>query len=707
MKTASDLDVPMVGIGLLYQEGYFRQILDRGGRQIEAFPYNDPISLPISPVMPPNREWLRVPLELPGRTVLFRVWHVQVGRVNLFLLDSNSPLNSSADRGITSKLYDDRSEMRLLQEMAQGIAGWRILEALGIEAEICHLNEGHAAFAVLERARCFMQKTACSFAEALWATRAGNVFTTHTPVAAAFDSFAPEMIERNCRDYVRRLGLSMEEFLSLGRQQSAGADAPFTMAILAMRGCLHANGVSRLHGIVSRRLFQPLFPRWPEHEVSVGSITNGVHVPSWDSEWADALWTKAGGKGRWLGGLEILPKAIRGVSDRDLWTFRCRGREALVNYARQRLIHQYRLLGIDPDSEQAILQALDPRALTLGFARRFTAYKRPTLLLHDPERLARLLTDSQRPVQLIVAGKAHPRDEEGKRLVQQFVAFARWPKVRQRVVFLQDYDMALAQQPVQGVDVWINTPKRPWEACGTSGMKVLVNGGLNLSELDGWWDEAYAVDVGWRLGDGREHDDPGWDAVEAQQLYDVLEQQVVPEFYSRNAEDIPVLWVERIRESMARLTPRYSSHRMLREYVDLIYLPATARFRKRTAEGSKLAQELLAWHDTLNRYWASVRFGAMRVKRGGNLWHFAVSVYLGELDPRSVRVELYADPVEGHGAVREPLATSEVGGGSPGWYQYHGAIEAARPAEHFTPRLIPLHPEAGIPQEVQHILWLR
>lgn len=705
LKTASDLDVPMVGVGLLYQEGYFRQLLDGNGWQVEAFPYNDPISLPIQPVMAAKGEWLRIPLELPGRTVFLRVWFVQVGRVKLYLLDSNDQLNSAFDRGITSKLYDARPELRLIQEMVLGIGGWRTLLALGVEVEICHLNEGHAAFAVLERARSYMEQTGQSFAGALCATRAGTLFTTHTPVAAGFDVFPPDLMQRYFREYVARLGIRMKEFLRLGRTPPQTGEEPFTMAALAMRGSLFVNGVSRLHGAVSRRLFQPFYPRWPGHEVPVASVTNGVHVPSWDSEWADRLWTETCGKERWRGLLKELPKAIREVSEEELWKLRTQGREALVKYARQRLVHQYQLLGVDPEAVSAIRQALDPQALTIGFARRFTAYKRPTLLLHDPERLVRLLNHPNRPVQLVVAGKAHPQDEEGKQLVQQFVRFARSPAVRQRVIFIADYDMVLAQHLVQGVDLWINTPRRPWEACGTSGMKVLVNGGLNLSELDGWWAEAYDPAVGWALGDGREHDDAEWDVVEAGQLYDLLERQIVPEFYAQDARGISARWVARIRESMARLTTAFSSNRMVREYVESLYLPATRNFRKRTAEGGSLMKELLAWQAALEQHWPSIHFGEMRITREGEVWRFLVPIHLGGLDPAAVRVELYAVPQEGQADMCLPLVREETASTAPGWHVYRGTVQSERPSDHFTPRVVPAHQEAAVPLEASHIAW--
>ncbi len=662
LKAASDLGVPVVGVGLLYQQGYFRQILDARGMQQELYPYNDPVSLPLQPVLAASGGWLRVSIDLPGRLLLLRVWQAQVGRVSLYLLDSNDPLNSPADRGITGELYGGGAELRFLQEVVLGIGGWRVLSALGLDVEVCHLNEGHAAFVVLERARCCMQQQQVSFQEALWATRAGNVFTTHTPVAAGFDTFVPEFVDKYPpfgRNYLAQLNISSATLLALGRRDPENMREPFNMAYLAMRGCATANGVSRLHGVVSRRIFQGLYPRWPEREIPVGHVTNGVHVPTWDSRWADQLWTQACGKERWLGTGETLADAIHAVSDETLWTVRAEGRQALVRYARQRLASQFEQRGADPATVAQAAHVLDPNALTLGFARRFTSYKRPNLLLHDPERLSRLLTTPERPVQVIVAGKAHPQDAEGKQLVRAWVDFVQQPAVRRRAVFLEDYDIALAQELVQGIDVWVNTPRRPWEACGTSGMKVLVNGGLNLSELDGWWAEAYTAEVGWALGDGREHPEPAWDATEAEALYEVLETQIVPTFYARDAQGIPRAWIARMRASMAHLTPQFSSHRMLREYVERLYLQAAAATRRRGAQGGQLARALHAWQRQLEAHWHEVHFGELQVNQDNDHWVVHVQVYLGEVSPQAVRVELYADPLEDAAPLREVMAQGE------------------------------------------------
>ena len=408
-------------------------------------------------------------------------------------------------------------------------------------------------------------------------TRAGNLFTTHTPVAAGFDRFAPPLIAQYLGQYAQNsLGIGLDALLALGRENPKDVTEPFNMAYLALRGSGAVNGVSRLHGHVSRRIFQPLFPRWPTAEVPVSHVTNGVHVPSWDSAEAAALWTTSCGQDCWRGRTETLAADLRCVSDAALWQLRTTARQALIPYARERLARQLAASGASPAEITQAQQIFDPHALTMGFARRFATYKRPMLLLHDPERLTRLLTNPHRPVQLILAGKAHPHDQEGQAMIQAWVRFIRQrPEVRPQAIFLSDYDMLLSEQLVQGVDLWINTPRRPWEASGTSGMKVLVNGGLNLSELDGWWAEAYTPEVGWAIGDGQEHgDDPAWDAAEAEALYALLEQEVIPAFYTRNATGIPTAWVARMRESMARLTPHFSANRAVREYTEQYYLPA-------------------------------------------------------------------------------------------------------------------------------------
>jgi starch phosphorylase len=709
LKAASDLGIPVVGVGLLYQQGYFRQVIDKDGAQQALFPYNDPGQLPITPLRQPNGEWLRLEIALPGYSVWLRAWQVQVGRVKLYLLDSNDAANFPVHRGITSELYGGGPELRLKQEMLLGIGGWRLLRALGVQPEVCHLNEGHAAFAVLERARNFMEETGQPFEVALAVTRAGNLFTTHTAVAAGFDRFAPALIEQYLAGYAeKKLGIALQDLLALGRQNPADSSEHFNMAYLAIRGSGAANGVSRLHGKVSRRLFLPLFPRWPEYEIPIGHVTNGVHMPTWDSAPADDLWTGSCGKDRWLGTTETLGQDIRQVSDARLWHFRTAASKSLVEYARERLSLDLTAAGAPPEEVEAAKHLFDPNALTLGFARRFATYKRPNLLLHDPPRLLRLLTNPQRPVQLIIAGKAHPADQAGQALIREWIHFIRRPEARPHAIFLSDYDMLLTEHLVQGVDVWINTPRRPWEASGTSGMKVLVNGGINLSELDGWWAEAYTPEVGWALGDGQEHhDDPAWDAVEAAALYDLLEHEVIPEFYARDGQRIPTAWVARMRKSMASLTPRFSADRTVREYAEQHYLPGAAAFRERAADQGAKGRQMIDWQHAVEKEWTALRFGEMKVETSREQHVFEVQVYLNDLDPNAVRVEIYADGVNGDGPVRREMERIRQLAGASRGYAYRARVPATRPATDYSARMIPHHSGVAVPLEAARILWQR
>jgi glycogen phosphorylase len=709
LKATSDLGVPVVGVGLLYQQGYFRQVIDKNGAQQALFPYNDPGQLPITPLRQANGEWLRLEIDLPGYSVWLRAWQVQVGRVKLYLLDSNDAANFPAHRGITSELYGGGPELRLKQELLLGIGGWRLLGALGIQPEVCHVNEGHPAFAVLERARSFMQETAQPFEVALAVTRAGNLFTTHTAVATGFDRFAPTLIEQYLGGYAeQKLGITLHDLLALGRQNPNDSSESFNMAYLAVRGSGAVNGVSRLHGKVSRHLFAPLFPRWSADEVPVGHVTNGVHMPSWDSAEADDLWTNTCGKDRWLGTTETLEQDIRCVSDASLWQFRMAASRSLVEYARERLSGQLAASGASPKAIDGAKHLFDPNALTLGFARRFATYKRPNLLLHNPARLLCLLANPERPVQLIIAGKAHPEDRAGQDLIQEWIKFIRQPETRPHIVFLSDYDMLLTEHLVQGVDVWINTPRRPWEASGTSGMKVLVNGGINLSELDGWWAEAYTPEVGWALGDGREHgDDPAWDAVEADALYDLLEREVIPEFYTRDESGIPTAWIKRMRESMSRLTPRFSANRTVREYTEQHYLPAATAYHLRMAGKGAIGRQIVDWQHSLEQKWATLHFGEVKVETRGDQHVFDVQVYLDDLDPKAVRVELYADGIMGSAPVREEMKPVRQLAGASGGYVYSTAVSAARPSADYTARVIPHCDVVAIPLEDARILWQR
>jgi starch phosphorylase len=705
LKSASDLNVPVVGVGLLYQQGYFRQVLAADGSQLEAFPFNDPGSLPVRPVLDADGRWPRVRLELPGRTLLLRVWEARVGRVSLYLLDSNHPLNSPWDRGITANLYAAGREKRLLQELVLGVGGWRLLQQLGLDPEVCHLNEGHAAFAVVARAAAYADRHAVSFDVALRATRAGNVFTTHTPAEAAFDRFEPELVLSYAAPLIADTGLDAESFLGLGRRQPDDAAEPFNMAWLAMRGSSRVNGVSRLHADVSRRLFAPLFPGWPVADVPVSGITNGVHLPTWHSHEASQLWIQAAdGDRTWLRDPSGAAEDLASTDGADLWEYRTLARATLVGYVRERLERQLRQRGVEHGRAGAARHVLDPNVLTIGMARRFATYKRPDLLLRDPERLRRILLDPERPCQLVIAGKAHPDDQAGKELVQRWAQFAFGEDVRSRVVVLEDYDMVLAQHLAGGVDVWINTPRRPVEACGTSGMKMLVNGGLNCSTLDGWWDEAYEPGVGWAIGGREEHDGQG-DAADAEALYDLLERTIAPSFYDRDDEGIPRGWVEQVRASMTRLTVAFSSDRMLRQYVEEAYLPAAAAYRRRSAEDGRAAHELESWARAITDAWSGIRLGRLEATLVDGAWDLRLETFFNELDRGSVRIEVYAEAGQerAHRIIAMEHQAELVG--TVNGHVFGCRVPADIPAEHYTPRAVPFHPDALIPMEERSIRW--
>jgi starch phosphorylase len=713
LKAASDLGVPVIGIGLLYQQGYFRQVIDKNGEQQALYPYNDPGQMPIAPVTQANGERLRLRIDLPGYPIWLSAWQVQVGRLKLYLLDSNDVANLPRHRAITSQLYGGGPELRLQQEILLGIGGWRLLRALGIEPEVCHLNEGHAALAVLERARSFAEDTVQPFEVAMAATRAGNLFTTHTAVEAGFDRFEPSLVKQYLGHYAeQRLGIALQDLLALGRQNPSDESESFNMAFLAIRGCGAVNGVSQLHGEVSRRLFQRLFPGWPQLDVPVGFVTNGVHMPSWDSAAADELWTNACGKERWLGAEKSLEEEISAVSDATLWGLRKSGSTDLIEYTRKRLSRELESQGASKEDVEEAGRRFDPDVLTLGFARRFATYKRPDLLLHNPERLLTILTNPKRPAQLLLAGKAHPADLAGQALIHEWIQFIRRPEVRSHVAFLSDYDMMLTQHLVQGVDVWINTPRRPWEASGTSGMKVLVNGGLNLSELDGWWAEAYTPEVGWPLGDLQVHgENSDWDAAEAETLYDLLENEIVPAFYDRDPSGVPTAWTKRMRASMGRLTPQFAADRSVRQYVEEYYLPAATGYRVRCAEKGAQARAMVARQKIFEQAWASIHFGKLTVKDQPGKLEFEVEVSLNGLGPQAVRVELYANPeqggVPGNIPVRREMNVLRAIDGPAESYIYGIMLSSGRPSTDFTPRIICGPQGLNSPLEETRILWQR
>jgi glycogen phosphorylase len=710
LKSASDLGVPIVAVGLLYQQGYFHQYLNQSGWQQEAYEYNDFHNLPLTLVRGQDNQPLVVRVALPGRQLAAQVWRADVGRISLYLLDTNTGLNPNpADRDTTDQLYGGDRDMRIRQEILLGIGGYRVLEALGLEPSVYHMNEGHSAFLALEHVRRLEQKHGLSFAEARELASAGMVFTTHTPVPAGHDYFGPDLMQRYFAEYAASLGLGWKEFLGLGRQNPANDGEEFCMTVLALRLAAHTNAVSRLHGEVSRRMWQRIWPGLPEAEVPIQHVTNGVHFRSWLSLEMNQLYDRyLGPSWRQEPSDSALWKKVERIPAEELWRTHERRRERLVSFSRLRLKAQLQKRGAPPSEIATAEEVLDPEALTIGFARRFATYKRAALLLRDAERLERILNNPGRPVQIIFAGKAHPLDNGGKELIRRVVELARKPAFRRRVVFLENYDMAVARYLVQGVDVWLNTPLRPLEASGTSGMKAAANGVLNLSTLDGWWDEAWRADnrpipIGWAIGAGESYDNLDYqDQVESEALYEQLEADVVPAFYERSVDGLPRRWTARMKASVGELACFFSTHRMVRDYTERFYLKAESRYKKLSASGAAAARGLAAWKARVERAWPQVRVenaescfpsqAAVSGEFSARIW-----VRLGELSPDDVAVELYTGRVDTAGEIVEPetFAMRVSGNGHEGRYLFEAAGVPARKSGIYgcTVRVLPKHPD--------------
>jgi starch phosphorylase len=665
LKAASDLGLPLVGMGLLYQQGYFRQYLNAAGWQQEAFEDNDFHTLPVEPV--PN---LIVRVELPEGPLAAQVWRVEVGRMQLYLLDTNISGNRTEYRGITEQLYGGDVEMRLKQEILLGIGGYRALEALGLKPTVYHMNEGHSAFLGLERVVRLMETENLSFAEARILASASLVFTTHTPVPAGHDYFSPALMDRYFSEHARRLGISRQEFLGLGRQNPGDEAEDFCMTILALRLAACSNGVSKLHGAVSRRMWNGIWNGLPEAEVPIGSVTNGVHFRSWVSFEMNQLYDRyLGPKWREEPADPKLWQRAETIPAGELWRTHERRRERLVAYARQRLQAQLKARGASQTAIDEAEEVLSPDSLTIGFGRRFATYKRATLLLSDPDRLVRILNDPERPVQIIYAGKAHPKDQHGKQLIQAICGLAERPEFRRRLVFLENYDMAAARAMVQGCDIWLNTPRRPHEASGTSGMKAQANGALNVSTLDGWWDEAWQMGgacgakVGWAIGNGESYEDLDYqDKVEAEALYELLEREIVPAFYERRADGLPRKWVNRMKTSIAKLCPEFNMHRMVMQYTDEYYLAAHRRCQKLHADNAAKAKGLAAWRSKVEQAWPrlyvkSIRHGISEIALGQEVL-VSARVFLDTLTPDDVAVQVLTGRVDAAGEIKNPSVIS-------------------------------------------------
>ncbi len=719
LKSSSDLGVPLAGVGLLYQEGYFGQRINQSGWQQEDYEDNDFHNLPLTLVTDGAGQPLLVTVQFPGHPIYAQIWRVQVGRVPLYLLDTNIDANArTEDREITDALYGGDKETRIRQEILLGIGGYRALQALGIAPTVYHLNEGHSAFLVLERVRDLMESRKLSFAEARMLATAGTVFTTHTPVEAGHDYFPGDLMDRYFGEYLRGLGISRDEFLALGRVQPWEGD--FCMTILALRFAARANGVSKLHGQVSREMWQKLWPGIPVNEVPIGHVTNGVHFPSWTSLEMKRLYDRYLGP-EWRdepANSDVWGRA-QSIPPEELWRTHELRRERLVAWARRHVRAQRILRGAPQAEIDAADEILDPDALTIGFARRFATYKRATLLFRDLPRLKRILTAESRPVQLIFSGKAHPRDDAGKELIRQVTLLSRDPEMGRCIVFLENYDMAVARYLVQGVDVWLNTPARPMEASGTSGMKAAANGALNLSTLDGWWDEVWhdpdnPRKIGWAIGKGETYADSGYrDQVEAEALYDLLERDVIPTFYNRGTDRIPRKWIERMRASIGSLCHFVNTNRMVSDYVRQFYLDAHNQFEALDANGAVRARDLSAWLEHVRQEWPRVRIqtieqtGGTGLRVGGNL-HITVRAQLGGLKMDDVAVELYMGRLNAAQEIVDAAAIpmQPVDGNTAGEAVFAVEAPCDRSGLHgYTVRIHPRHPDLTASALPSLICW--
>jgi len=719
LKSASELDIPLVGVGLLYQQGYFRQRLNADGWQLELFPRNDFPNMPVSLVRRDDGSAVKVEIDMPGRKTIAQVWQVLVGRISLCLLDTNVPENTPEDRHITAQLYGGDQEMRIRQEIVLGMGGLRMLRAIGIAPKVFHMNEGHSAFLGLERIRMLMEENALSFDEAREVVAASNVFTTHTPVPAGNDAFEPWLIDKYFADYWAQLGLSREEFFSLGRQDPANVDEPMNLTVLAMRLSTSRNGVSRLHGSVTQKLWAGIWSPVPTKEVPIRHITNGVHTRGWISADLASLYDRYLGPGWHENPADMTVwKAVRHIPDTEMWRTHERRRERLVAFARDRLRQQLAKRGAGASDLAMAQEALDAETLTIGFARRFATYKRADLILMDIDRLAELVGREHRRVQLIFAGKAHPRDNPGKEMIRKVVHTARREPFRRSMVFIEDYDLNVARYLVQGVDIWLNTPLRPMEASGTSGMKVAANGGLNVSVLDGWWAEGYHPDVGWAIGSGESYDDLEYqNTVESQALYDLLEKEIIPLFYDRGPDNLPRGWIAKMKAAMCTVAPRFNTNRMVREYAEMLYAPAARRWDELTASQMARARELSDWKKRVRREFPKVRVESvsddMESSDNGAAVGKSVSVEavvdLAALSPEDVTVELYYGPLDNDGQLSDdskalPMNKIAMNG------EHRASYTVQVPCDRtgmtgYTVRVMPRHDAMADPHELALIRW--
>jgi len=698
LKSASDLNVPLVGIGLLYQEGYFSQYLSVDGWQMETYPMNDFDTMPVTLVRDEEGRPRTVSVDLKGRPVKVLIWRIDVGRVPLYMLDTNTASNTPEFRRITAQLYGGDREMRLRQEIILGIGGVRALKALGIEPTVIHINEGHSAFSAFERINILRKEKGLSFDAAREVVLATTVFTTHTPVPAGNDLFDPELLRSYFEEYAKELGINFRVLLGYGRLDPQNSSEPFGMSTLGLRLSAYSNAVSRLHRQVSQAMWQKVWHHHPVEDVPIDYVTNGIHVPTWISRDMAALFD------RYLGpdwaedpdNEQVWEQAER-IPDPELWRTHERCRENLIGFVRARLKEMLNKRTASAVEVQSASEVLTPEALTIGFARRFATYKRATLLFRDPERLDRIVNHPERPVQIIIAGKAHPQDNEGKEFIKAIFHLAREERFRKRIVFLEDYNIHLAQRLVSGCDLWLNTPRRPLEACGTSGMKALANGSLNLSVLDGWWDEGYHRDFGWAIGHAEVYQDyEAQDTIESRDIYNLLEEEIAPLFYQRGPDGIPRGWVEKMRAGLRRLVPVFNAHRMVQEYVKRYYLPCSRRFNALSHDGFEGAKDLAVWRQKLMTGWHEIAIeevssGNSLDMTAGEELEVVAKVRLGPLSPEDVTVEAYYGRLDQNGDFSDrEMVQLYYEGSAEGLYTFCGKIPCKKTGRFgYTMRITP------------------
>ena len=716
LKSASDLGLPLVGVGLLYQQGYFRQYLNSDGWQQESYPDNDFYNMAVELERHEDGTPITITVEYPTGPVKAQIWRAQLGRVPLYMLDTNILDNPRPeDRDITDQLYVADRDIRIRQEIMLGIGGVRALDALGIDPIVYHMNEGHSAFLALERIFKLKGKYGISFDEAKEVVSATNVFTTHTPVPAGIEVFSIQLIEKYLKDYCSCLGISVDELLALGRQDSNNTNEQFSMAVLALRLAAYSNGVSELHGMVSRNMWKNVWPGVPEDEVPIKSIVNGIHIRSWVSNDMEGLFDRYLGP-RWAvdpSDAKIWER-VKQIPDDELWRTHERRRERLVAFARQRLVEQLRQRGAILSEIDQAGESLNPRAFTIGFGRRFADYKRATLILRDLERLAQILCNEERPVQIIYSGKAHPEDDYGKELIREIVHTAQQEEFRRHIVFIEDYDMTVARYLVQGADLWLSTPRRFREASGTSGMKAAVNGVINMSILDGWWHEAYKTESGWAIGRTEEYEDlEQQDDVESKAIYNMLEGEVIPLFYDRGPDGLPRRWIERMKASMAAICPKFNTNRMVHDYIEQSYRPCAERWLTLTADNFPEVRELASWKARIRKHWPSIKINKVEMDRVpeisvGTQVAVRAQVHLGSLTPEDVSVEIYQGRVNPQGEIisAQAIRMSCLEPHKDGNCTFDGVISCEASGLHgYSVRILPRHESLSTPYELGLISW--